>query len=60
MNLKLKSIIPRLYNNIKKHMKESSLEKLIGQWKGGKPWNGKQYDKYGNVINEIMNGLIKE
>ena len=30
--------------------------KYVGEWKDGKPWNGKEYDKNGNVTSKFVNG----
>ena len=31
-------------------------EKYEGEWKGGKKWNGIQYDKNGNIQYKYVNG----
>jgi hypothetical protein len=31
--------------------------KLIGEWKDDKMWNGKQYDKYGDIEGKTVNGV---
>ena len=30
--------------------------KFVGEWKDGEPWNGKQYDKVGNILGKYVNG----
>jgi len=30
--------------------------KYVGEWKDGIPWNGTDYDKYGNIIGKFVNG----
>ena len=30
--------------------------KYVGEWKDGKPWNGKEYDKNGNITSKFVNG----
>ena len=32
-------------------------EKYEGEWKGGKEWNGKLYDKDGKIIRKFVNGV---
>ena len=32
----------------------------IGEWKDDNPWNGTRYDKDGNVIGTISDGVVKE
>jgi hypothetical protein len=34
----------------------SNGEKYKGEWKDEKPWNGKYYDKDGNIIGKFVNG----
>ena len=33
--------------------------KYVGEFKDGKPWSGKFYDKYGNVVGTSSNGVEK-
>ena len=33
--------------------------KLGGEFKNGKPWNGTEFDKYGNIIGKWMNGVYQ-
>jgi len=35
----------------------SNGKKYVGEWKGGGPWIGKQYDKDGNIIGKWVNGV---
>ena len=37
----------------------SSGKKYVGEWKNGKPWNGIEYDKNGNILFKVVNGEIK-
>ena len=30
--------------------------KYVGELKNGKPWNGTEYDKNGNIIGTVVNG----
>ena len=32
-------------------------EKYVGEWKDWELWNGTQYDKDGNIIGKIVNGV---
>ena len=32
-------------------------EKYVGEWKDGRTWNGTKYDKYGNILYKIVNGI---
>ncbi len=34
----------------------SNMEKFVGEWKGGKQWNGTYYDKEGNIHSKVVNG----
>ena len=29
--------------------------KYVGEWKGGRPWNGTEYDRDGNILYKIVN-----
>ena len=31
--------------------------KYVGEWKDGKQWNGKGYDKNGNIKHRYVNGV---
>ena len=31
--------------------------KFVGEWRGGLPWNITQYDKNGNILRKIVNGV---
>ena len=31
--------------------------KYVGEWKDGKPWNGTSYNKNGNIIGKMVNGV---
>jgi len=33
--------------------------KFVGQWRENKSWNGKEYDKKGNIIGKYVNGEIQ-
>jgi hypothetical protein len=33
--------------------------KYFGEWKDEEPWNGTQYDKYGNITYKWVNGSIE-
>ena len=33
-------------------------EKYVGEWKGGRLWNGREYDKDGNIIGKFVNGEV--
>ena len=32
-------------------------EKYVGEWKYGRTWNGTKYDKNGNILYKIVNGI---
>ena len=32
-------------------------EKYVGEWKEGELWNGKGFDKYGNITGRYVNGV---
>ena len=32
-------------------------EKYVGEWKDGRTWNGTKYDKNGNILYKIVNGI---
>jgi len=32
-------------------------KKYEGEWKDGNPWNGILYDKKGNILYKIVNGI---
>ena len=34
--------------------------KYFGNWKDGKPWNVKTYDKDGNIIGKIVKGVKRK
>ena len=34
--------------------------KYVGGWRDNKPWNGTRYDKHGNVVGTIKNGVWKK
>ena len=31
-------------------------KKYVGEWKKGKPWNTRLYDKDGNITKKVVNG----
>ena len=33
--------------------------KYVGEWRENKSWNGKEYDKKGNIIGKYVNGEIQ-
>ena len=33
-------------------------DKYVGEWKGGRLWNGREYDKDGNIIGKFVNGEV--
>ena len=35
-------------------------DKYVGEWKDGKPWNGKVYNKNGNITKKYVNGEIQK
>jgi hypothetical protein len=37
----------------------SNGRKFVGEWEDGIPWNGKVYDKNGNIIGKLENGVEK-
>jgi len=38
----------------------SSLGEFEGEWKGGRLWNGREYDKEGNILGKWVNGLVEK
>jgi len=34
-------------------------DKYVGEWRENKSWNGKEYDKKGNIIGKYVNGEIQ-
>ena len=34
-------------------------ENFVGEWKNGKEFNGRKYDKGGNIIGNYVNGVIQ-
>ncbi|MCS5640501.1 MAG: membrane-binding protein, partial [Candidatus Marinimicrobia bacterium] len=34
--------------------------KYVGKWRGDKPWNVKFYDKKGNILIKIANGVLQK
>ena len=34
--------------------------KYVGEFRDGKPWNGTAYDKYGNAIATVSDGVMTE
>ena len=37
----------------------SNGENFVGEWKNGKEFNGRKYDKEGNIIGNYVNGVIQ-
>ena len=37
----------------------SNGKKYVGEWKGGSPWTGTQYDKNGNILGKWVNGKFQ-
>ena len=35
-------------------------QKYVGEYKDGKEWNGKLYDKNGNIIGKYVNGYYRK
>ena len=35
-------------------------DKYVGEWKGGRLWNGREYDKNGNITGKWVNGVLQE
>ena len=35
-------------------------DKVVGEWKDGNFWNGKRYDKSGNIFGRVVNGVEQE
>ena len=35
-------------------------ERFVGEWKDDKSWNGREFDKYGNILFKYVNGVLQK